>query len=223
MDKMKGVIFDMDGLLFDTEQVYQKNWTRLAKELNVDLPDAFRRSICGTSGDLMDHLIEQYFHVKEGHTYAEQVMRWTAEDLKTHVPEKKGLHEILDFFKGLGFKMAIASSSEKAQIRSNLRLSHVESYFDALVSGRDDGVKNGKPAPDIFLKAAEKIGLPASECYVFEDAYNGIRAAAAAGTRPIMIPDTIPADEEMRKLSYGIYPDLIAARDALKEKMEENE
>lgn len=215
MNEMKGVIFDMDGLLFDTEQVYQKNWTRLGKELGVEVPDAFRRSICGTSGELMDRLIEQYFHVKDGHSWAEQVMGWTAEELKKHVPEKKGLHEILDFFKEKKFKMAIASSSRRAQIKNNLRLSHVENYFDAIVSGRDDGIREGKPAPDIFLKAAERIGLPASECYVFEDAYNGIRAASAAGARPIMIPDMVQPDDEMRKLSYRIFPDLIAARDAL--------
>lgn len=171
----------------------------------------------------MDHLIEQYFHVEHGHPYAEQVMGWTADDLKKHVPEKKGIREILNFFKERKFKMAIASSSKKEQIESNLHLAHIEGYFDALVSGRDDGIRNGKPAPDIFLKAAERIGLPAAECFVFEDAYNGIRAAAAAGACPIMIPDMIPADDEMRKLSYGIYPDLIAARDALEKKMEEAE
>lgn len=212
---MKGVIFDMDGLLFDTEQVYQKNWTRLAKEMRVELPKEFRTSICGTSGDLMDRIIEKYYPVKNGRPYAEKVMGWTAEDLKNYVPEKKGVHEILDFFKSRHFKMAIASSSRKEQIQNNLRLSHIEDYFDALVSGRDDGIQNGKPAPDIFLKAAERIGLPASECYVFEDAYNGIRAASAAGARPIMIPDMIPADDEMKRLAWGIYPDLIAARDAL--------
>lgn len=211
----KGVIFDMDGLLFDTEQVYQKNWTRLAEEMHINLPDAFRTSICGTSGELMDHLIEKYYHVENGRPYAEKVMTWAAEDLKSYVPEKKGLHEILAFFKERHFKMAIASSSRKAQIENNLHLSHIENEFDALVSGRDDGIRNGKPAPDIFLKAAEKIGLKASECYVFEDAYNGIRAAAAAGARPIMIPDMIPADDEMRHLAWRIYPDLIAARDDL--------
>lgn len=215
MSEMKGVIFDMDGLLFDTEQVYQKNWTRMAKDMGQEVPDAFRTAICGTSGDLMDRIIEKYFHVENGRPLAEKVMGWAAEDLKESVPEKKGMHEILDFFKAKNFKMAIASSSRRAQIENNLRLSHIEDYFDALVSGRDDGIKNGKPAPDIFLKAAQMIGLPASECYVFEDAYNGIRAAAAAGALPIMIPDMIPADDEMRSLCYGIYPDLIAARDAL--------
>lgn len=212
---MKGVIFDMDGLLFDTEQIYQKNWTRLAEEMKVELPKEFRTSICGTSGDLMDRIIEKYYHVENGRPYAEKIMERVTEDLKNHVPEKKGVHEILDFFKSRHFKMAIASSSRKEQIQNNIRLSHIEDYFDALVSGRDDGIQNGKPAPDIFLKAAERIGVPASECYVFEDAYNGIRAASKAGARPIMIPDMIPADDEMKRLAWGIYPDLIAARDAL--------
>lgn len=215
MKQIRGVIFDMDGLLFDTEQVYQKNWTRLGKELGLEVPDEFRTAICGTSGELMDRIIEKYFHVEHGRPCAEKVMGWAAEDLKSAVPEKKGMHEILDYFKSRGMKMAIASSSKRAQIENNLRLSHTAGYFDVTVSGRDDGIVNGKPAPDIFLKAAEMIGIPADECYVFEDAYNGIRAAAAAGARPIMIPDMIPADDEMRRLAYGIYPDLIAARDAL--------
>lgn len=215
MSDFKGVIFDMDGLLFDTEQVYQKNWTRLGRELGVPVPDEFRTAICGTSGALMDRIIEKYFHVDHGNPYAEKVMGWAAEDLKTYVPEKKGMHEILDLFRKHHYKMAIASSSRRLQIENNLRLSHIEQYFDATVSGRDDGIRNGKPAPDIFLKAADKIGLSPEECYVFEDAYNGIRAAAAAGARPIMIPDMLPADEEMYRLSYAVYPDLLAAAEAL--------
>ena len=122
--------------------------------------------------------------------------------------------EILKFFEENGVKMAIASSSSIEVITKNLERADIKKYFSAIVSG--DDVEHGKPAPDIFLKAAEKINLPASECYVFEDSFNGIRGAYAAGCTPVMIPDTVQPTDEIKKLCAGIYPNLLDAMNAIK-------
>lgn len=209
----KGVIFDMDGLLFDTEAVWQRNWSRVAADMGIDLPEAFRKEICGTSGEIMKRVIEKYYGVDDGTDIMQNVINGVHSDLKDNVPEKPGLHEILEHFKNKGMKMAVASSSSQAQIESNCRNAGILEYFDALVSGAQIG--KSKPAPDIFLAAAEKIGIEPEDCYVFEDAFNGVQAGYAAGSAVIMIPDMTAPTDEIRAMTYAVYDSLLAAKDNL--------
>ena len=109
---------------------------------------------------------------------------------------RPGVPEILAFFREKGVKMAVASSSTREVVGHNLEASGILPYFDAVVTGED--VVHGKPAPDIFLRAAERLGLPAAFCTVYEDALSGIRAAHAAGCRPVMIPDQVQPTPEIR-------------------------
>jgi HAD hydrolase, family IA, variant 3 len=101
------------------------------------------------------------------------------------------------------------------QIEKNLTQSGLRDYFDVIVGG--DHVAHGKPAPDIFLLASDRIGIQPMDSYVFEDGYNGLRGAAAAGCTPVMIPDTMPPTDEMREICAGIYPSLLAALDAVQQ------
>ena len=211
---LNGAIFDMDGLMFDTEQVWQKNWRKIADEMNVTLDESFKSFICGTSGKLMNEVVERFYHVEDGAPIAAECIRRVHEDLASFTPEKPGIHEILEFFKSQGVKMAVASSSSIDQIRKNLENTGTEEYFDALVSGLQ--LSNGKPAPDIFLKAAEMMGLDPTDCYVFEDAFNGVRAGYAAGCKTIMIPDMNQPTEEIKALAYGVYDSLLDALEALR-------
>ena len=112
-----------------------------------------------------------------------------------------------------GIPMAIGSSGRRAQIESNLSVSGFTSYFSAIASG--DEVLHGKPAPDIFLLAAKRLGVPPADCYVFEDSPNGIRAAHAAGMKPILIPDLMPVTEEIASLTVGVYKVLTDALEEL--------
>lgn len=182
------VIFDMDGTLFDTEAVFQKYWNAIAKERGIVLPDAFKYEICGTSGEVMNRIIEKQYRVKDG-------------------------TEILASLHERGIPMAIGSSGRRAQIESNLSVSGLTSYFSAIASG--DEVLHGKPAPDIFLLAAKRLGVPPADCYVFEDSPNGIRAAHAAGMKPILIPDLMPVTEEIASLTVGVYKVLTDALEEL--------
>lgn len=109
--------------------------------------------------------------------------------------------------------MAVASSSPKFQVEKNLVRAGVREYFDAVVSGEE--VLHGKPAPDIFLLAAEKIGIDPKDCYVFEDSINGIRAGVAAGSASVMIPDITQPDEEIRSICAAVCGSLLEVVDEI--------
>ena len=111
--------------------------------------------------------------------------------------------------------MAVASSAPVEVIEKNLSRANLRGYFKALVGG--DRVKNGKPAPDIFLLAAKELNLAPSDCYIFEDSLNGIRSGATAGGKAIMIPDTVQPTDEIKKLCAAIFPNLNEARQAIME------
>ncbi len=212
---LKGAIFDMDGLMFDTEQIWQKNWNRIADEMGIILAEEFKYNICGTSGRLMDSVCEKYYGVEDGATVSSVVKQRVHDDLIEFTPEKPGIHEILEFFREKGVRMAVASSSAEEVIRRNLKNTNTEDYIEAVVSGI--GMANGKPAPDIFLKAADMLGLDPKDCYVFEDAFNGVTAGYNAGCRTIMIPDMSQPTDEIRAMATGgVYDSLLSALEALK-------
>lgn len=211
----KGAIFDMDGLMFDTEQIWQKNWTKISEEMGVDLDPQFRKEICGTSGALMNHVIEKYYHVEDGSGIAQDCKQRVQKDLETYVPEKKGIHEILAYLKANGAKIAVASSSTRGQIQRNLEHTGTAGYIDAICSGTE--IEHGKPAPDLFLHAADLLGLKGEDCYVFEDAYNGVRAGHAAGACTVMVPDTQAPDEEMKETADAICDSLLDALDLIRQ------
>lgn len=215
--KLKGAIFDMDGLLFDTERVYQETWKEIAKERHIVLDRKFPRAISGTNGIYMCRVIEKYYQVSDGAPIMEECMERMRQKLAVHVPMQEGVCEILQFFREEGIPMAVASSSSVQQIEANLRTAGIRDYFEEIVSGTE--VENGKPAPDIFLLAAERLGLKPEECFVFEDSENGIRAGHAAGCFSVMVPDLIEASPEVRQLCSMLCESLLQARDEIRVKI----
>lgn len=209
--KYKGAIFDMDGLLFDTECLYQETWRELAEKYHVNLTPEFPREISGTNGKYMLAIVEKYYHVEDGSFLVDECMENMRQKLEKHVPLKAGVHEILQCFCEQGIRLAVASSSAKKQIEMNLQKAGIMHYFDEIVSGEE--VEHGKPAPDIFQYAAEKINCKPEECYVFEDSINGIKAGHAAGCAAIMIPDLIEPSPEIVPKCSGIYKTLLEAKD----------
>ncbi len=210
---LKGAIFDMDGLMFDTEQIWQKNWKLIADEMGVTLAEGFKYNICGTSGALMNSVIEKYYGVEDGSAIAADCKKRVHDDLMEFTPEKPGVHEILEFFRDAGVRIAVASSSSVEQIKRNLQNTNTQDFIEVIVSGSE--LKRGKPEPDIFLAAAERLGIDPQECYVFEDAFNGVKAGHAAGCCTIMIPDQMQPTEEIRALADAVCGSLVEARDLL--------
>jgi HAD superfamily hydrolase (TIGR01509 family) len=209
--ELKAAIFDMDGVLFDTEKLYQQTWRELADERGIQLEEGFLQTICGTSGERMKQIIEQYYHVADGTAVIEACKKRMREKLAVHVPLKEGAREILTEFKKRGMKIAIASSTVRELIESNLKISNLAQYFDQIVSGED--VEHGKPEPDIFLAAAKALEYSPEECYVFEDSENGVRAGHRAGCYVVMIPDLVQPTPETISCCSEIHTSLLKVLD----------
>lgn len=210
----QGAIFDMDGLMFDTERLYQEKWKEIAAEMGFELAPEQGLDFTGKAGRQLCAAVEKHYHVEDGSVIVKECARRVHKVLEEYMPEKPGLHEILNFFKNNGVKLAVASSSMKEVICNNIRRSGVEEYFDVVVSGFE--VACGKPAPDVFLHAAEKLGLDPKDCYVFEDSISGVQAGFAAGCATVMIPDILQPTEELRKMYVGVYTSLLDAMEEIK-------
>ncbi len=213
---LKGAIFDMDGTLFDTEKLYRRAWLEVASEFgeekNYELPTA----ISGTNlGEESYKVIRRFYPNVDAPAYLARVLVEVRKASESELELMAGVEDILKFFQAKGIPMAVASSAPVAVIEKNLTRANLRDYFKVLVGG--DRVKNGKPAPDIFLLAAKELNLAPSDCYVFEDSLNGIRSGAAAGCAAIMIPDTVQPTEEIKKLCAAIFPNLNEAKQAIME------
>ena len=212
----RGAIFDMDGTLFDTEKLYRQAWLDVAEEFgeekNYELPTA----ISGTNlGEASLRIIRRFYPNIDAEAYLARVLEEVQACAERNLELMTGVKEILAFFKAAGVRMAVASSAPVSVIEKNVTRSNLRDYFKVLVGG--DKVTNGKPAPDIFLLAAEGLKLPASDCYIFEDSFNGIRAAQASGGVAIMIPDQVQPTDEIKTLCAAIFLNLNEAMLAIKE------
>ena len=208
MSRIKGVIFDMDGLLLDSERLFQESWRMLADRHGVTLGPAFSSEIIGCGETQAQEVLRRYFPGEDPKKLIEDCKENVARLEETQLVLKKGVRETLSGMRAAGMRLAVASSSPMWMIRQNLARMGIASYFDVLYSG--ENVKRGKPFPDLFLLTAEELCLEPGDCYVFEDSLNGIEAAHAAHCRPVMIPDQVPPTEEIRKICE-VYPDLLAA------------
>lgn len=209
----KGAIFDMDGLMFDTERLWQDGWRELAHQYGYEPSPDFSREVMGTSGEVMYAVIRKYYPEVEPESFAGACRKRISDALAKEVPVKPGLFDILEFFRQNHVKMAVASSSQPQMIRGNLQRVGVEDYFSVILSSTE--VANPKPAPDVFIEAAKRLGLDAEDCYVFEDSFGGVRAGAAAKAVTVMVPDQLAPTEELRKLCAGVYESLTAAAKAI--------
>ena len=207
-----GAIFDQDGLLFDTESIFQASWIAAGQEMGVDVPEAYTHAVCGLGRGRLPEMVRRYLPSLDPEAYISRALAIASTRQLSEVPVlKSGVAEILAFYQENGIKMAIASSSTRKVVAHNLESSGIRKYFTAVVTGED--VTNGKPAPDIFLLAARRLQLPPERCVVYEDALTGIRAAHAAGCRPVMIPDRLQPTPEIHTICtvYPSFREVLAA------------
>lgn len=213
---LKAIIFDMDGILFDTEIMSSKAWFQLAKERGLgDITQLTNDCIGRNRTDISLQFKKKFgedFDAEEFLTTGRKIMQdWIDKD---GLPLMTGTKEILEYLKKNDYTVGVASSSSRKTIMSHMEKSGLGDYFQAIIGG--DMVTLSKPKPDIYLKACEAIGMEPEQVIAVEDSPNGIRAAYAAGMKPVMIPDLIEPDEEILSLLYRKYDSLFALRDALK-------
>lgn len=205
---VSGIIFDMDGVLIDSERQSNEGWLWAAGQLGVDMPMWLIDSFKGAPAELCCKFFDDY--------YKGEIDYWEAKELRTQhvykiretegIPVKKGVKDIFEYIRNNGLKCAVATSTRRESAEKTLHKIGVWDYLDAVVYG--DEVEHGKPEPDIFLRAAKAIGISPSEAVVVEDSINGIKAGYAAGMRVVHIPDTIAIDDDIRKLTYMVCADL---------------
>ena len=205
---VSGIIFDMDGVLIDSERQSNEGWLWAAEQLGVDMPMWLIDSFKGAPAELCCKFFDDY--------YKGAIDYWEAKELRTQhvykiretegIPVKKGVKEVFEYIRNNGLKCAVATSTRRESAEKTLHKIGVCDYLDTVVYG--DEVEHGKPEPDIFLRAAKAIGISPSEAVVVEDSINGIKAGYAADMRVVHIPDTIAIDDDIRKLTYMACADL---------------
>ena len=202
------VVFDMDGILFDTERLCRDCWIALSKEYEIPNMEEVYALCIGVNVQATRQIV--YDNYGKDFPFEEYDRRASAmynEYIAEHgVPVKEGVRETLEALAKAGAKIAVASSTRREKVLRLLASAGIDRYFTAVVGG--DTVTHSKPDPEIFLTACKALSVSPGEAIAVEDSHNGIRAAHAAGMLAVMVPDLLPVTEEMRKLSAYVAADM---------------
>ncbi len=199
---IEAIVFDMDGLLFDSERIVQRSWEEAGNQLGLEhmgetIYHTLGMNLAGRN-HYFRNTIAKDFPCEE---FAKQARIWFYKIVNEEgLPMKNGARKLLEYGKANEYRMAIATSSRREYALKNLKAAKIYDFFDAGVFG--DMVQHAKPDPEIYLKACDSIGAAPANCIALEDAPAGIRAAYAAGMKPIMIPDLVAPTPEIEALLY---------------------
>lgn len=206
---IEGVVFDMDGLLLDTEQIVKRTWTDVGTAMGY--PDM---------GEQIYHTLgfnrprrKAYFESVYGPDWPDEeivrrtVIRFNEIVESEGIPVKKGARELLAFLKEKGIKIGLATSTSEEHAKQELDEAGIWDYFDGRIFG--SMVTKSKPDPEIYLKACAAIGVEPAHALALEDAPSGVEAAYRAGLRVIMIPDMVQPNDEVRKMTWDVQESLL--------------
>jgi HAD superfamily hydrolase (TIGR01509 family) len=212
---LAAVLFDMDGLMFDTERLLYEAWQRAMADFGYQASEEVFLASVGTTVASTNQLLRAAygpdFPLEDTNGRTGDYI-WQEVDVRG-APLKPGLLALLDFLEACGILKAVASSSERATIDRLLGSVDLLRRFAVTVAG--DEVAHGKPAPDIFLLAASRLGVDPAQCLVLEDSEPGARAARSAGMAVIIVPDIKAPSDEVARLAAAVLPDLHAVQDWL--------
>ena len=206
---IKAVLFDMDGLMVDTESLATKAFIHSAKKQGYEMTKEETLLVLGFTTKSIYEFWENYFKDSDvsGKQLVDDHYEYIEDILFTTGPKKMPfIEELLIYLKDNNYKVAVASSSNMNHIVNNMEKTGLIKYIDELASGAE--VKNGKPAPDVFLLAAERLGVKPEECLVLEDSKAGVIAGSTAGVKVIMVPDMFEPDEVCKEKAYKIVENL---------------
>ena len=212
------VVFDMDGVLFDTERIYMECWREAAEPTGLKNVDEISkacigRTLQGTKEVFEAAKAEQGIDISFEELHEDCSRRFKEKEERDGRPEKPGVHEILEYLKKQGIPVALASSTRKAAVMEHLDRAGITSYFQKIICG--DMVEHGKPAPDIYLKACEELGVLPEESVAVEDSPNGLLSGHAAGMTTVMIPDLISPKEVPAEAVSFVCRDMEALKSVL--------
>ena len=216
MNKIKAVLFDMDGVIFDTEKEYLKEWEVIFKKYGYKMKKEIYISVMGRGRKKVKEIFKEKFGedlpIDKMYIEKDKMLKEAVENNK--VPLKEGALELLEFLKENGYKIALATSAKRERVKIQVRHAKIENIFDAIVCSED--ITNLKPDPEIFLKAAEKVCVNPENCIVIEDSEAGIKAAFNAKMMGFHIEDLKKADESILKYSYKNFKNLIEIKEYIK-------
>ncbi len=210
MNKMqiKGVISDMDGVILDTEKLYVRFWCEAANYYGYPMQRHHALSIRSMARGFAIERLKSYFGADFDY-YAVHDKRIELMDKYIEqygIEAKPGAKELLSFLQSNGYRVALATATAPDRTKRYLESLGLYGYFDEIVCA--SMVKRGKPEPDIYILAAEKLGLHTEECLALEDSQNGIKSASSAGCKTVMVPDLDLPDEKINPLLYGVAKNL---------------
>ncbi len=209
---MFSVIFDMDGTLLDTQRICLTAWEKSGLNQGFKGMGEHVAKVCGMNIVGWTKYLNDNFPTLDADKFNKEMRQYVVDNQVVRF--KRGAEELIRFLKENNIKIGLASGSSRESVDHHLRELDAEKYFDVTLSGYE--VKNGKPAPDIFLECARLMGVEPRDCFVFEDSPNGVRAGIAAGMRCIGIPDIADFSEEIKGMLFAELSSLDEAVDILK-------
>ncbi len=199
---IKAIIFDKDGTLHDTEKVFAEAWHLAAEELHVPDIESTLRDCTGMTIPAIAIYWAAKYPTISFDEYLPRRQYHFNRIIADGIPVKEGAREVLEYLVAHGYRVGMATSTDYAPAMEHLERSDMVKYFDrgAIITG--DMVKNGKPAPDIFCLAANRLGVSPDVCIGIEDSLNGVRSIRSAGMRPVMIPDVVSPTPEIEAMIW---------------------
>ena len=200
------VIFDMDGLMIDSERVSIACWSEASEAMGIALPDGFFLQMVGLGDRDCERLLLQHIDETRIASLFSNCHDLYEARTQAGLPLRPGILELLDLLKTHGVPRAVATSTRQPRANRKLGASGLLPYFDSVVTSSD--VQHPKPAPDIYLLAAQRLGKDPARCLALEDSPAGTRAAVAAGMTAIQVPDLVHPDDSLRALGHRIVDSL---------------
>nr|WP_319556704.1 HAD family phosphatase [uncultured Vibrio sp.] len=202
----QAAIFDMDGLLLDTERVCMRVFQEACEVQKLPFYDEIYLSIIGRNAAGIEAIFRKAYGNDLDRLHQEWRTRYNAVVKHQAIPVKEGVVELLEWLKEQSLPIAVATSTAKDVAKIKLELAGLSKYFDNLTTGCE--VNNGKPDPEIYLLAANRLNVEPTKCLAFEDSNNGVRAAVAANMSTYQIPDLVEPCDEVRQFGHAIVPSL---------------
>lgn len=217
---LKGIVFDMDGVLFDTERLITEAWYEVGEQWKIER-QKMEKAVFGCIGFNRTDT-RNYFLKNFGTEFDYELFRVTSSELfakkieEEGLPVKVGVYELLEYLGKSGLKVGLASSTSTPSVRKHLEEAGITSYFEVIIGGEQ--VEHSKPQPDIYWKACLGLGLEPGDCMAIEDSPNGIRSAFGAGMKAVMVPDLVRADAAVEAMLYRKFDSLLEVKEFLEKK-----